>query len=378
MMSYKFSFVIIALSVGLLLGSCNKNVKNITSQENLIIYPSPPDTARIQYLTSISTSDFISGNKSRFANFIVGSKEELQITKPHGIATNKGKLFICDTGIKGLEVIDFENETFVQFIPTGKGELKMPIGCRVDKDGNLYVADRERQQIVIFDAKGIYKHSFGETDNFIPTDVFVTDDKIWVSNSKNNKINVYNKNTYELIFTFPDAETGTVERLYTPICLYVNNDIVYVTDFGDFKIKLYTLDGKFIRSVGSYGKGIGQFVRPKGIAVDSSDNLYVIDAGFENTQIFNKEGNLLMHFGGPYKGHGDMYLPFGIAFEYENMDYFKQFVDLSFNLKYLIFISNQYGPDKINVYGFIENASPEQVSKKEVKKRKRKRKRVEF
>ncbi|OFX28654.1 MAG: hypothetical protein A2033_06265 [Bacteroidetes bacterium GWA2_31_9] len=352
--------------------SCNKNVKNLAIQD-LVIYPSPPDTTRIQYLTSITTSDFITGNKANFFKFIVGSKEKLQITKPHGLSTYKSKVFICDTGIKGLVIIDFEKSSFITFIPQGKGELKMPIGCTTDNNGYLYVADRERQQVVVFDEKGLYVNAFGEQENFVPTDVFVSDDKIWVTNSKNNKISVYKKGgSYDLLFDFPEAEAGTDEHLYTPISVVFNNDKVYVTDFGDFKIKIFDKEGKFISTVGSYGKVQGQFVRPKGIAVDKNENLYVVDAGFENAQIFNKEGNLLMHFGGSYKGHGDMYLPFGICIQYDNLDYFQKFVDISYNLKYLIFITNQYGPDKLSVYGFVENATPEQIEEKQNSKNKRK------
>ena len=377
MVKNKLLFSVIIFIFFIVFTSCNKNVKNLSNQE-LIIYPSPPDTTRIQYLASITTSDFITGKKANFLKFIVGSKEQLQITKPHGLATFKNRVFICDTGIKGLVVIDFEKETFNTFIPKGKGELKMPIGCNTDDAGYLYVADRERQQIVVFDERGIYVNSFGGTENFVPIDVFVTEDKIWVTDSKNNKINVYKKGTYELLFNFPDAEAGAVEHLYTPICVSVKNDKVYVTDFGDFKIKIFDKEGRFISSIGSYGKNIGQFVRPKGIAIDNDENLYAIDAGFENVQIFNKDANLLMHFGGPYNGHGDMYLPFGICISYNNLDYFQQFVDNSFNLKYLIFVTNQYGPDKLSVYGFVEPATSEQIAKKQSSKRKRKRGHVEF
>lgn len=374
----KYFYLVLFLNLFIVFTSCNKSVKNL-SVHDLVIYPSPPDTARIQYLTSISTSDFITGKTSKFLKYIVGSKEKLQITKPHGVSTYKSKAFICDSGIKGLIIIDFERNSFIKFIPQGLGELRLPIGCSTDKNnGYLYVADRERQQVVVFDEKGGYINAFGEQDNFVPTDVFVSDDKIWVANSKNNKISVYKKGTYELLFEFTDSEAGTDEHLYTPISITGNGDKIYVTDFGDFKIKIFDKEGKFISSVGSYGKLQGQFVRPKGIAVDKNENLYVVDAGFENTQIFNKEGNLLMHFGGPYKGHGDMYLPFGICLQYDNLDYFQQFVDISYNLKYLIFVTNQYGPDKLSVYGFIENATPEQIAEKQNhgKKRKHKSKKV--
>jgi hypothetical protein len=114
------------------------------------------------------------------------------------------------------------------------------------------------------------------------------------------------------------------------------------------------LNGEYISAVGSYGAGLAQFVRPKGIALDHEENLYVVDAGFENVQIFNKQGQLLMFFGGPYKGPGDMYLPAKVIIDYHHLRYYEKFVDPAFRLKYLIFVTNQYGPDKITVYGRLE------------------------
>ncbi|MCF6183631.1 MAG: hypothetical protein L3J56_03210 [Bacteroidales bacterium] len=49
-----------------------------------------------------------------------------------------------------------------------------------------------------------------------------------------------------------------------------------------------------------------------------------------------------------------MYLPASITISYEDIKYFEKYVDPEYNLKYLILVSNQYGPDKINVYGRIE------------------------
>jgi hypothetical protein len=36
------------------------------------------------------------------------------------------------------------------------------------------------------------------------------------------------------------------------------------------------------------------------------------------------------------------------------MEYFEKYVDEDFKLKYLVYVSNRFGPTKINVYGFGE------------------------
>ena len=48
-----------------------------------------------------------------------------------------------------------------------------------------------------------------------------------------------------------------------------------------------------------------------------------------------------------------MWLPAKVIVDYDNLKYFTKYVDDKFKLNYLVFVSNQYGPDKINVYGSI-------------------------
>lgn len=316
----------------------------------------------------------VTGSGKSFSSFIFGQDENIIINKPYGVAVSKGKIMVCDTYIHGLDIIDMEKNKFEQFVPGGKGELKVPLNCFVGKNGYLYIADVERKQIVVFDENRKYVNAFGEVENFKPVDVFVQDDKIWVTNLAGHQINVYsNDSSFTLLNSFPEVNKNDANSLFSPTNIFVTADKVYVTDFGDFKVKIYTLEGEFISSVGTYGEGIGQLARPKGIAVDRDANLFVVDAGFENTQIFNKDGNLLMFFGGNYKGPGDMWLPAKVILDYDNLKYFQKFVDPSFNLKYLIFVTNQFGPDKLSVYGAVEPLKAGQKPvKRQIKKKSKK------
>ena len=152
----------------------------------------------------------------------------------------------------------------------------------------------------------------------------------------------------------PELDKEDPGFLFQPTNLFVTQDLVYVSDMGDFNIKMFDHEGQYVKSLGSHGTRTGQFVRPKGIAVDRDTNLYVVDAGFENTQIFDTDGNLLLFFGGPYKGPGDLWLPAKVVIDYDNLDYFRKYVDPGYDLKYLVLVTSQFGPDKLNIYGAIE------------------------
>ncbi|MFC2116808.1 6-bladed beta-propeller [Bacteroidota bacterium] len=344
----------LSLIVIIALASCSKILYQAGGTDP-VFYPSPPDTARIQFLTRYGNSTDFTGEQSKFKTFVVGQEKALPIIKPYGLDVERGHIFISDAGIAGLQVINLEENSFRYFTPGGRGKLKLPINCFVDAVGDLYVADVVRKQVVVFDEQLEYKGEIGGDNNFKPADVYVIGDTILITDPKNNRINVYDRLSRQLLFSFPEgAVVGDKNWLYNPLNICVAASKIYVTDFGDSRVKTYTMKGEFINAVGSYGNGLGQFVRPKGIAVDRERNLFVVDAGFQNVQIFNDAGQLLMFFGGPYNGPGDMYLPAKVTIDFDHIKYYEKFVDPAFRIKYLIFVTNQYGPDKVSVYGRIE------------------------
>jgi len=318
-----------------------------------VFYPLPPDTAKIQFLTSINSSSDVIGEQTGFEKYIVGPQKEEPIIKPYGIAAAKNKLYFVDTKLNMIGLIDFSKKSFEFFNPEGGGQLKKPINCFIDNN-LLYINDIERKDIVVLNENRELVKSFGKDIFSKPIDVFCYKDRIYVSDMELHKVFVFSKDNYQLLNSFPNVPKDSVEFLHSPIHFFVANDKIYICDFGEFHIKIFDLNGKYLKSLGSYGKNIGQFARPKGIAIDADKNLYVLDAAFDNAQIFNDDGKLLMYFGNSASGKGNLNLPIRVAIDYDNVDYFKEFVDGRYSLKYLIYVTNQFGDNKINVYGFIE------------------------
>jgi hypothetical protein len=347
----KKTLIIIFIINALIFISCSGS-KQFSNNIEPVVFPPAPDEPRIQYLTSFSNSTDFTGEQSAITNFITGEEEPLPILKPYGLAVGINKIYVCDTQLGGLEIMNLEDGSFGYFIPEGRGKLKQPINCFIDRIGFLYVADAQRRQVVIFNSELDYVGEIGDSIVLKPTDVFVTEKQIFINDISDHSVDVYDKFSRKYIKSIP-SPSDDKNKLFSPANIYVFNYNIYISDLGDSKVKVYDLDGNYIRTIGTIGNVPGKFSRPKGIALDQEENLYVVDAGFENVQIFNKEGNLLMYFGGSYTKPGDMWLPAKVVIDYKNLNYFTDYVDPSFNLKYLIFVTNQYGPDKVNVYGFI-------------------------
>jgi DNA-binding beta-propeller fold protein YncE len=330
--------------------SCSNNVGK---KEDLLFFPLPPEEPKIQFLKVIKGSFDITGQRSGFENFILGEDLENAIAKPYGITSSKDRILLVDTKLQSLVNLNLKNHKFEYITPSGKGSLKNPLNCFLDNE-MIYINDISSKDIVVLDKNNEFKTRFGKDIFLKPTDVCVYQNKIYVSDMDSNKIFVFSKDNYQLLTTFPNVSQESDEFLHSPTQITIQNDKIYINDFGEFHIKVFDLNGKYLRSIGSYGQNLGQFVRPKGIAVDQDDNVFVVDAAFENVQMFNPDGKLLMFFGGPYISPGYLILPIRIAIDYDNIDYFKELVDSKYKIKYLIYVTNQFGPDKITVYGFLE------------------------
>jgi len=345
---------ILLITIGGLLISCSGTLRKASTRNVPVFFPSPPDTARIQFLMRFSNSQDIQGKRNFFTNYVLGDEPARPIIKPHGISVHNGKIYICDTMLPGLEIIDLKNKKFDYFVPGGLGELKKPLNCAFDDKGRLYISDVLRKQVVIFNADGDYLYAIGDGKSGKPTDVHIYNGKIWICDLQAHQIKVYNEHTRKFLFAFPEVKKATPQYLFSPTNLTIHDEKIYVTDTGDARIKVFNEQGEFIKRIGGFGKSPGLFVRPKGVAADHTGKLYVVDAAFENVQIFDHKGRILMYFGGPYKHPGNMWLPAGIEINYKLTEYFKPYVYPGFELKYIILVSNQYGPDRISIYGFIE------------------------
>lgn len=332
--------------------SCSGKITPVADNHNQVLYPAAPDTAKLIYITSFSGSEDIE-TASKFKEYVAGKTPAKPIVRPYGVSFSENKIYVCDIGTNTIAIYDLKENTFEYFSPTGQGKFSSVINCFVDENDYLYAADIKRKEVLVFDKERNFLSAIRGDSTFKPSDVFVTADKIYVS-SINSKVFIFDKTTHELLMSFPDIPAGEEGRIYQPTNIYVTNKYIYVSDFGEFNIKMFSHEPRYIRTIGTYGSNLGQMIRPKGVAVDAEDNLYVVDAGFEIVQIFNEEGQFLMFFGGPYKAPGDMWLPAKINIDYKNTDYFqKKYLDNKYELDYIIYVTNQYGPDKISVYGFI-------------------------
>ena len=173
------------------------------------------------------------------------------------------------------------------------GQFQYPDGISFLNDNEVLIADFGNCRIQRLNIQtGTVVKSFGklgkgkgELSN--PIDVTVNDEeRIVVTEPNNNRIQVMSKEG-ESIFTFGDKGP---EKLCKPTCCIPYKNMFLVSDRDNHCIKAFDQSGTFLYKFGKEGNQDGQFNRPRGLLVDSSNNLLVCDFGNSRVQQFSLDG----------------------------------------------------------------------------------------
>ena len=324
------------------------------SSADYIFYPPPPNPSRYQYLTTFSDSRDIQKKSSKFFEFIAGDEQEKPkaIQKAYGVDVFEGVVYVCDFGAGVVVTLNLETREFGYIGLSGSGKLIKPINLKVDREERtLYVADNGRKQVVAFDLEGRPLRIYGTTGQFDPSDVDLSGDRLFVCDVKGHQVHVLDRVTGDALFQIGKAGSGPGE-LFHPSNICIHGDRLYVSDTTNFRVQVFSLDGTFQTGFGQIGQRPGDFSRNKGIALDREGRIYVVDAAFENVQVFDPDFKLLLFMLGPGAERPNINLPAGVCIDYDNLSYFQDFLSPDFEAEYLLFVTSNFGLNKVNVYAF--------------------------
>ena len=345
-----------AAGAAVFLSGCSTPGKAGKETKHYIFYPAAPAVARYQYLTSFSEEKDLSAGHKSFATFVTGEAPvSKRIIKPYGLALHGETLYVCDTIAFAIDIINLRTGKMRFFRPEGDGRLGKPINIAVDEEGAFYVADTAWGMVLMYGPDEQFRGAIGKRGVNKPSDVVVRGNRLYICDLLQRAIRVLDKRTHEELFRIPRKDDVPESILRSPVNIAVGEDgRVCVSDFGDFSVKLYDATGRFMLKVGELGDHIGGMVRPKGVALDHANRFYVVDAATEVVQVFDEQGRLLIFFGEPAGSKVGLVLPAKVVLSYDEkvMDLFRKYLSPDFVAEYLIFVTSQYGPRKINVYAF--------------------------
>jgi DNA-binding beta-propeller fold protein YncE len=135
---------------------------------------------------------------------------------------------------------------------TAEGQFRVPHNMQVDRQGNVYVADRGNGRIQVFDSDGNFKKM------------------IWLNAA-------YDKKRHPVLGNTP-ANAPNATAPWT-LCITTNGPAQYLFAMDAEPGRLYkmTLDGQILGMLGESGRGPRQFNWAHGLACPSEDVIFVAD-----------------------------------------------------------------------------------------------------
>lgn len=203
---------------------------------------------------------------------------------PHYLAFDpQGRVWVSDKGPpEKLYIFEATGEFVREFLPEGKGWKWQPEGLFFDEKGLLYVTEIQlNHQLLVFNpetqklllrvgkvGQALQSRTFPGYFAF-PNSVVAVNGKIFVTDSTNRRLQVFDQKTGKFLFLFP---TGGIPR---------GIDVGYkgrlhIVDAMGHNVMVYTQNGRPLVTFGTLGADLGQMFHPNGIDCDGR-YIYVAD-----------------------------------------------------------------------------------------------------
>jgi len=244
----------------------------------------------------------------------------------------KNHIFILDNKNKKLLTIELENSLYKEKLPDYSILDKINIvPDEIFKISPFSFDITENNSIIYYD-KNIRKGyllnkeekkdllTYGQLEGQVkdPSNVLYSDGKIYVCDTGNSKVQIYNKEGKYL--NYFGGKVGFLEKnkegkFNTPISLFLNSKgKLYIADTGTNMIQTFSEDGIFLFSIGPNISNI-KLMKIADIKGDEANNLYILDSELKKIIITDADGKYINSF-----NINDIEEP--VSFDYDGYGFF--------------------------------------------------------
>jgi DNA-binding beta-propeller fold protein YncE len=240
---------------------------------NLIV--SDTDNFRIQDFTSGGALQWAEGMRDNVAmpygfNYPMGAVVEAD-----------GSILVVDSYNQAIRKFSSTGTEIWTYTGTGTKALNHPEGIALGAGGTIYVADYLKKRVAVLDDLGTSVKWVGTFGSGLkePSGIAVdASGDVYVSDFSGADVVEFNPTGTAVLQTI--GGVGSSQPLETPADVVLDGTYVYVSDSKADKVDVYNeATGAGVTSFGGLGAGAGQFSAPIGLALNGAGNLYVADSG---------------------------------------------------------------------------------------------------
>ena len=190
--------------------------------------------------------------------------------------------------------------------------LYCPYGIAYNSRGEMIVSEWNGHRVSIFGIRGQKIRTFGShgdsPDQMKHTTGIAVDDMDNIYVNSEDKLQKFTSSG-ELIKCV-GGKGGKEGEFNDPRGVTLHDNQVFVCDCDNHRIQVFDLDLNFVRSIGSHGKGRGEFEAPLDVKFDTAGNMYVAEFNNSSVQVLDSSGHFIRAFG--EEGEGKLSMPSGL------------------------------------------------------------------
>ncbi len=207
------------------------------------------------------------------------------------------------------------------FQPSGVEAISMsfPRQVAIASDGRIYITEEFNHRVSVYNPDGTFMFSFGQVGKLYeqgdpyfdrgnvpdtggvfnrPSGIAIgPSGNIYVADTWNFRVQVFTPDGRFLNSWGQRGEFGAsapptpTDAFWGPRGLAVDSEErVYVADTGNKRIRVYTGTGEYLRDIGAGGSGVGQLDEPSSVALSNDGKIYVADYWNRRISVFSLDG----------------------------------------------------------------------------------------
>jgi DNA-binding beta-propeller fold protein YncE len=192
-------------------------------------------------------------------------------SKKHIFVLSRGNTSGPAYGAAAAQLLEFDSTgKFIREIGHNLYAWSFAHAVRIDRDDNIWVADKGSDTVVRFDPEGRVTMVFGR------------------------KSEASDESAHPL--EHPKPPLPPVDGYFRQVTdmAWDSDGNVFITDgYINARVAEFDRDGNWVKSWGEPGSGPGQFNTPHSIVIDRENHIYVADRGNARIQVFDNSGKLI-------------------------------------------------------------------------------------